>query len=495
MKLRFQIFSLALLLTIFAFSILDGFAQGGKNRKKVAWPDSLKSVTLEGTVLIDSTHKNIYFLDIDADSVADYNLAFGPVWYTPESGATRPEEGDYITIVVSINPKAATPVAIVFEINDLQWREPIENWWRHQDWCDSLEVITVTGTILVDTTYYYVHYYLDENDDGEPDYFLSFGPPWYEPESEATHPLEGETVTIEGAVRGTDDLQRLVVFKINDLVWRDQFGPAPWTGRWVNKEDKGKSRISCPIDSLSMLEIPPGAMHGGSQGGHKFPDSVYCEFMQVYKDSLPQNPDSAFAGWHFHFTTPAGEQVNGHGKAVRFVKRLRMQLNIESADSSGFSMAKIAENDYSVKYWDQDANEWITIEEAVYDPVNKVMVIEPDSLDTYYAVFQTTKSTDVVESINEMPTDFVLEQNYPNPFNPETTIKYQIKSESFVKLSIYNSLGQEVRTLINAIQPSGAHQIVWNAHDNKGFNLPTGFYYYELQAGNKTQIRRMLLMK
>ena len=61
-----------------------------------------------------------------------------------------------------------------------------------------------------------------------------------------------------------------------------------------------------------------------------------------------------------------------------------------------------------------------------------------------------------------MPTKYALHQNFPNPFNPSTTIKYDLKAKTDVKLTIYNVLGQKVRTLVNTNQAAGFKNIVWN---------------------------------
>jgi len=493
MKQRVRFFSLTLALFVFSLASFEGLAQGNKG----SWPDSLTTVNLEGTVIIDTTYPNVYFLDVDGDTIPDYHLSFGPDWYTPESGAVRPAEGDYITILGAINSRPLTPVVIVFEINGLIWREPIENWWNHQGWCDSLEVITVSGTVMVDTTYFYLHYYLDTNDDGEPDYFLSFGPHWYEPESGATRPTAGEIVTIEGAVKADSDLVRLVVLKINDLLWRDQFGPAPWSGGWIGKKSQHHKRIHCPTDSSSWVEFPPGAMQGGGHHGHEFADSIYCEFAKVWCDSLPGRPDSAYAGWHFHFSNPDGKRMNGKGESAKFMKRLRLQLHCGDGDSCGTFLAKFSSFEPELKYLDENTGQWLDVENAVYDELNQVITFEPESVETYYAIFSAEDtSTDlIVYTNNTNPEAFNLEQNYPNSFNPTTTIGFQINAASLVKLSIYNMLGQEVRTLINELKPVGVYQVVWDGCDN-GSNLgPTGNYSYKLKTAKQTQVRGIILVK
>jgi len=100
-----------------------------------------------------------------------------------------------------------------------------------------------------------------------------------------------------------------------------------------------------------------------------------------------------------------------------------------------------------------------------------------------------------------LPTRFALEQNYPNPFNAETVIRYQLpvvsgqSSERPVALTIYNSLGQKVRTLVDERQEPGLYQIPWDGKKDDGAEAPTGVYLYELQAGEFHQVRKLLLLR
>ena len=102
----------------------------------------------------------------------------------------------------------------------------------------------------------------------------------------------------------------------------------------------------------------------------------------------------------------------------------------------------------------------------------------------------------VVDDPNQgLPDKFALAQNYPNPFNPTTTIRYAIRDRSKVRLTIYNSLGQEIRMLVNEIQGSGYKQINWDGKDSRGNAVSSGLYLYRLQAGDFIQTKKMLLMK
>ena len=89
-----------------------------------------------------------------------------------------------------------------------------------------------------------------------------------------------------------------------------------------------------------------------------------------------------------------------------------------------------------------------------------------------------------------IPTTTQLRQNYPNPFNPSTTIRYNLANAGKVQLTVFNSLGQKVATLVNARQNAGSHAITFNAS-----NLSSGVYYYKLSSNGVSQVRKMLLVK
>jgi hypothetical protein len=91
---------------------------------------------------------------------------------------------------------------------------------------------------------------------------------------------------------------------------------------------------------------------------------------------------------------------------------------------------------------------------------------------------------------NELPENYALYQNYPNPFNPVTVISWQLAVSSHVDLSIYNILGQKVATLVNKKQPVGSYQVQWDA---TGF--ATGVYYYKIEAGEYSEVKKMILIR
>ncbi|MFC1539040.1 Ig-like domain-containing protein [Candidatus Latescibacterota bacterium] len=98
--------------------------------------------------------------------------------------------------------------------------------------------------------------------------------------------------------------------------------------------------------------------------------------------------------------------------------------------------------------------------------------------------------------VMEMKQDALdISQNYPNPFNPITSIDYKIPETSHIRLTIYNMLGQHVRTLVSEVQPAGKYTIVWDGRDDSGQLVNSGVYIYQLKAGQITRTRNLLFMK
>jgi photosystem II stability/assembly factor-like uncharacterized protein len=94
------------------------------------------------------------------------------------------------------------------------------------------------------------------------------------------------------------------------------------------------------------------------------------------------------------------------------------------------------------------------------------------------------------ENISSLPDKYELFQNYPNPFNPTTKISYALPQNSFVELKVFNLLGQEIATLVNQEKPAGYYQVDFNAS-----SLPSGVYFYQLNAGEFVITKKMLLLK
>jgi len=125
---------------------------------------------------------------------------------------------------------------------------------------------------------------------------------------------------------------------------------------------------------------------------------------------------------------------------------------------------------------------WETKDKEDYDGSGRAIIFRDSS----------SIATDIeyVTDSNIVPNQIELSQNYPNPFNPKTVISYQLSAISQVNLTIYNMLGQKVQTLVNKRQNPGNYKIEWNAG---GFT--SGLYYYQLNTGAQSQVRKMMLLK
>lgn len=98
--------------------------------------------------------------------------------------------------------------------------------------------------------------------------------------------------------------------------------------------------------------------------------------------------------------------------------------------------------------------------------------------------------TNIKNELAELPKEFNLLQNYPNPFNPKTVIKYQLPKSGFVRLKVYDILGNEVSTLVDSFVYAGEYEVEFNAR-----NVPSGVYFYTLSSGNYKQTKKLLLLK
>lgn len=103
---------------------------------------------------------------------------------------------------------------------------------------------------------------------------------------------------------------------------------------------------------------------------------------------------------------------------------------------------------------------------------------------------ETGQTFAVKNDATELPTKYFLEQNFPNPFNPSTTIKFDLPEQGMVNLIVYDIVGRKVAELLNESKDAGVHVVSYD-----GSNLASGLYFYRLQAGKYSQVKRMLLLK
>lgn len=138
-----------------------------------------------------------------------------------------------------------------------------------------------------------------------------------------------------------------------------------------------------------------------------------------------------------------------------------------------------AARSFPYKEWNMPVDTWTNAELKTQD----------QETDPYTSLTAIGKPAKVVR-------EFKLNQNYPNPFNPTTTISFSLPEASRVTLAVYNVLGQKVRTLINnQLATAGFHAKQWDGRDDAGRQVASGIYFYKLEAGNFSSIKKMVLMK
>ncbi|MCB9059476.1 MAG: T9SS type A sorting domain-containing protein [Calditrichae bacterium] len=104
--------------------------------------------------------------------------------------------------------------------------------------------------------------------------------------------------------------------------------------------------------------------------------------------------------------------------------------------------------------------------------------------------------TKIADLKNAVPGSYILNQNYPNPFNPVTTISYNLNKQARINLTVYNLMGQQVKTLVNDDQPAGNYKLLWNGLNELSQAVASGTYIYRMVVNGQTvQSRKMILVR
>ncbi len=99
------------------------------------------------------------------------------------------------------------------------------------------------------------------------------------------------------------------------------------------------------------------------------------------------------------------------------------------------------------------------------------------------------------DPVTQIPDEYALLQNYPNPFNPETNIEFNLPKEQDVYVSVFNLLGQQIRTLVNTRLEAGKHMTHWDGKNDNGVGVPSGVYFYRLYTSEFSQTNKMVLVR
>ncbi len=192
-------------------------------------------------------------------------------------------------------------------------------------------------------------------------------------------------------------------------------------------------------------------------------------------------PDSGYARVAGVVKDVHGNKIQG---AMAFaVNQNNMVISFAASNSEGvYTLPDLPPGTYNI-YFEKAGFRENNISNLNLDYANNLSATENVTI-TSEAV------TEVKDNNQTGLRNFELYQNYPNPFNPTTVIKYVVPQKSLVKLTVYNIIGQKIKTLVNQIKNPGVYSVNFNAG-----KLPSGIYFYTLTAGNKTLTKRMVLIK
>jgi hypothetical protein len=252
---------------------------------------------------------------------------------------------------------------------------------------------------------------------------------------------------------------------------------------------------------LAGTDLSPNWIYVSFNNGGFF--SPYSEglFENASVEDFAVNETYMFAGtdyngvWRRYLPGVPVELISFTADLINNTVKLQWKTTTET-NNYGFEIErnKLMDKSYQTE-WERIGfveGQGTTTEPISYSFVNKNLTTGKYSYRLKQMDYNGTyEYSNVVEiEVNPIPDHFSLEQNYPNPFNPSTTIKYSLPSDGFIKLSVFNAIGEEVSTLVNEFKSAGNYEIHFDAED-----LKSGIYIYRLVADNFNLTRKMILLK
>lgn len=268
-----------------------------------------------------------------------------------------------------------------------------------------------------------------------------------------------------------------------DLQWVQKY-----SGAWTNN-NIGKN-IAC--DKLENVYVSGRTSHGNSNDDFDYITLKYNS--------------SGVQQWTQIYDGPIGSEDDPHAMTIDCFGNVYITGSSEGTITTGYDYA-------TVKYNSLGAQQWVrrysnprhtsdTHDDAysiAVDNSNNVFVAGGSKgIHNFYdfTIIKYSQQTDKA-GLNyykpvslEIPKEYNLSQNYPNPFNPETNIKFSIPNNSFVKLTIYDITGKEIASLVNEQLNAGDYSYNFNASD-----ISSGVYFYRIEAGDFTEVKKMMLIK
>jgi hypothetical protein len=229
--------------------------------------------------------------------------------------------------------------------------------------------------------------------------------------------------------------------------------------------------------------------------------SRYCSWMDVVvgdpKTSIDGPPTSPLPIQLAHFEARGVENTN----AVRLTWGTVSEINnygfyVQHRDSSSQVFTDLVESFVPGHGTTLVPHEYSSVHQNVAVGTHYYRLKQIDLDGTFHFTDPVSISIRIVADVEEqrVPEQLSLSQNYPNPFNPTTAIVYQNPQVGKVVLKVFNELGEEISTLVDAVQEAGTYTVTFSSNDNSP-KLASGVYFYRIESGSQVITRKMILLQ
>ncbi len=263
---------------------------------------------------------------------------------------------------------------------------------------------------------------------------------------------------------------------------------------YVEKTENGWSDAVNIGEPYNTPDYDPTPIFSGNENAYRF-DYNNNNLCYTYSNNDFTNPESVevhpdYSPWWSIYISPEEDYLifaGGSDNADLFIR-------FKNEDNQWSESINMGEKINTTEYWE------------------RFPVVSPDGKYLFFIRGNTSignlywVSTEIIDSIKSTITileedktglniEFRLNQNYPNPFNPSTRISYFLKEPAVVKLLVYNTLGQKIKTLVNSFQSANDYTVVWDSMDNNNIPVSSGIYFYSLSVDDKTLYKKMVLLR
>jgi hypothetical protein len=285
---------------------------------------------------------------------------------------------------------------------------------------------------------------------------------------------------------------------LGNLIWVKQAGGVATEGRGISVDSSGNIYVTGYfIDSTIFGNIKLISFGSGDAFIAKYDSSGNCKWVNQAGGTFADFGQSIaidafdniyFTGYYINTATFGTNQLNNYGSIDAFISKY---------DSSGnyiWALHAGGPGDDFGRGISVDANQNCYITGDFQDSVlfGSIKLLNPGAFVSVIPNFVIG----IKDKFNSVPKDYSLLQNFPNPFNPSTTIKYALPFDSYVRIIIYNLIGQQLKEIVSGFKQSGIQEINFNASA-----LSSGVYFYSLSAisadgkHNYTSVKKMMLLK